>query len=121
MTTGIDEGEVIGQSADIEVGDAHGSIPLSRMLFVEYISKRLSWTASRFLSGLVKRHEAGLREPMKKLKLDGPLPEQVLNSMLDPVDDKDIALTPNRRLQMVTAFDPAALETPEWLVTECPE
>jgi len=119
MTEGIDEGQVVGQSPDIEVGDATGAVP--HKLYAEYVAKRLSWTASRFLSGLVKRHEAGLREPMKKLKLDGPLPQQLLESMLDPVDDEDLALSPNRRLRMVTSFDPAALETPGWLVTECPE
>lgn len=120
MTEGIDEGQVIGQSPEIEVGDANGVIPQSRMLFVEYVAKRLSWTASRFLSGLVKRHDAGLNGPLKKLKLDGPQPQQLLESMLDPVHDEDLALTPNRRLQMLTSFDYAALETPGWLVTECP-
>jgi len=121
MTEGIDEGQVIGQSPDIEVGDAHGVIPQSRMLYLEYVAKRLSWTASRFLSGLVKRHNAGLKEPMKKLTLDGPLPQEVLESMLDPVQDGDLALSPNRRLRMMASFDHASLETPGWLVTECPE
>lgn len=121
MTEGIDEGKVLGQSPPIEVGDASGVIPQSRMLFMEYIAKRLSWTASRFLSGLVERHRACVTGPMKQIQLGGDLPQQQLESMLKPVTAGDLALSPNRRLQMVSFFDPKALETPGWLVTACGE
>jgi len=119
MTEGIDQGKVVGQSPPIEVGDASGIIPQSRMLYLERIAKHLSWTASRFLSGLVERHRAGAKGPIDEIQLDGHLSKQQLESMLEPVTARDLELSPNRRLQMVSAFDPEAIETPGWLVTTC--
>jgi Formyl transferase len=85
MTEVVDAGPVIGQTPPINVADAQGRlIPDSRAFFYKVLPP-IGWMVLRLLDVLVRRREAGIPGPLRRLELDATMPPGLRQRLLLPV------------------------------------